>query len=126
MKRLWLGIGVLAALLALGFWTMGYADAHQEKICKGLEEAKQAALEEDWERVRALTARVCRLWEESWDGWSALSDHTELDEIDASFARLEVYCRDHHATDFAAESGALARQVEALGEGHRLNLRNLF
>ena len=126
MRRLWLGVGVLVALLAAGFWAMAYTDSHQEKICSRLEEAKQAALDEDWEKVRQLTEETGKLWEESWDIWAALSDHTVLDEIDAGFARLEVYCRDGHATDFAAESAALARQIEALGDGHRLDLRNLL
>lgn len=126
MKRLWVGVGVLAALLAVSLWVMGRADARQRRICSRLEQAKAAALREDWESVKRLTKESCDLWEKSWDGWSAISDHTELDEIDAGFARLEIYCRDGHATDYAAESAALARQVEALGEGHRLNLRNLF
>lgn len=126
MKRLWLGVGILAALLAAGFWVMDYADSHQERICRRLEEAKQAALGEDWEAVKRLTEETGDLWEKSWGVWATLSDHTELDEIDAGFARLEVYCRDGHATDFAAESAALARQIEALGDGHRLNFRNLF
>lgn len=126
MKRLWLGVGVLAALLVAGVWTMHYADSHQERLCRRLEEAKQAALAEDWDSVRQLTQDAVTLWEDSWDTWAALSDHTVLDEVDAGFARLEVYCRDGHATDYAAESAALARQVEALGDGHRLNLRNLF
>lgn len=126
MKRLWLGVAVLAALLAAGFWAMHYADAHQDGLCRHLDEAKQAALEENWDAVRDLTVEAAALWEDSWDIWAALSDHTVLDEIDAGFARLEVYCRHGHATDYAAESGALARQIQALGDGHRLNLRNLF
>lgn len=126
MKRLWLGVGVLVGLLVVGLWAMTYADSHQERICNHLEQAKQAALREDWESVKQLTEDTCRLWEDSWDIWAALSDHTVLDEIDAGFARLEVYCRDGHATDYAAESGALSRQVEALGDGHRFSLRNLF
>ena len=126
MKRLWLGVGVLVGLLVVGLWAMTYADSHQERICSHLEQAKQAALREDWESVKQLTEDTGRLWEDSWDIWAALSDHTVLDEIDAGFARLEVYCRDGHATDYAAESGALSRQVEALGDGHRLNIRNLL
>jgi len=126
MKRLWLGVGVLALLLAAGFWAMDYADRHQERICSRLEQATQAALGSDWAQVERLTKEVCRLWEDSWDAWATLSDHTELDEIDAGFARLEVYCHDGHTTDYAAECAALARLVEALGDGHRLSFRNLF
>ncbi len=126
MKRLWLGVGVLAALLAVSIWIMDFADGHQEKICSRLEDAKQAALVGDWEAVGRLTEQAVGLWEDSWAVWSTLSDHTELDEIDAGFARLEVYARDGHATDYAAESASLARLVEALGDGHRLNIRNLL
>ena len=126
MKRLWLGGGVLALLLAVGIWAMDCADRHQQQICSQLEDATRAALAEDWTGVKQLTKEACSLWEDSRDVWSALSDHTELDEINAGFARLEVYCRDGHATDNAAECAALARLVEALGDGHRLSFRNLI
>lgn len=126
MKRLWLGIGVLAALLAAGFLSMRNASIHQQRVCARLEEATQAAARGDWESAYRLTRKTAELWQEGWDAWAALSDHTELDEIDAGFARLKVYCRDGHATDFAAESSALARKIQALGDGHRLNIRNLL
>ena len=126
MKRLWIGVGVLLALLGAGFWAMGYAHGQQDKLCRLLEDAKQAALEEDWQRVDRLTEKARGFWEDGWGIWAALSDHTELDQVDASFARLEVYCRDGHATDFAAESAALAEQIKALGDGHRLSFWNLL
>ena len=126
MKRLWIGVGVLGALLAVGLWTMVLADGRQAQICHRLDAARQAAFDGDWEEVSRQTRQAKELWENSWGVWAALSDHTELEGVDASFARLQVYCRDGHATDFAAECGALAQQVAALGDGHRLNIRNLL
>ena len=126
MKRLWLGVGVLLGLLAVSLWAMEYAQQTHQSISDILEEAALAVQEENWTKARALQQQAVEQWEKSWSITAALSDHTELDEIDAGFARLEAYCRDGHVTDFAAESGALARQVEALGEGHRLSLSNLL
>ena len=126
MKRLWLGVGILLALMAVNLWAMGYTRQTHQRISGTLEKACEAALAEDWFTAQRLQRQAMEKWEKSWSITAALSDHTELDEIDAGFARLEVYCRDRHATDFAAESGALARQVAALGEGHRLSISNLL
>ena len=126
MKRLWLGVGILMALMAAGFWAADYADRIHGEISDVLEDASRAALEEDWQQAVALGKQAREKWEKNRGVPAALSDHTVLDEIDAGFARLEVYGRDRHPTDFAAQSGALARQVEALGEGHRLSLSNLL
>ena len=126
MKRLWLGAGILIALLAVSLWIMADAESRSERVCDSLGQVMEAARDEDWAAVEQGTADTQKLWEESWDGWAALSDHTILDEIDAGFARLEVYGRDRHETDFAAECAALIRRIEALGEGHRLNWRNLM
>lgn len=126
MKRLWVGVGVLVVLLAAGIWAMEYADRAHGQISNVLQEASRAAMAGNWSQVEETEQQARKQWEKCWGITAALSDHTELDEIDASFARLEVYCRDRHGTDFAAESAALARQVAALGEGHRLSWRNLF
>ncbi len=126
MKRLWLGVGVLIVLLGVGIWAMEYAQKMHGQLSEVLEEASRAAMVGDWQQVTEKEAQARKKWEKGWGITAALSDHTELDEIDAGFARLEVYCRDRHGTDFAAESAALARQVAALGEGHRLSWQNLF
>lgn len=126
MKRLWLGVGVLLALLGASIWAMVYTDKIHGHISQTLQDASRTALEQDWVLATALEKEARAKWEQSWRITAALSDHTELDEIDAGFARLSVYGRDGHVTDFAAESAALAKQVEALGEGHRLSWQNLF
>lgn len=126
MKRLWIGLGVLLALLAAGIWAMEYADRIHGSVSSSLEEAARAAVAEDWENAARLQAEAREKWEKRWGVTAALADHTELDEIDAGFARLEIYCRDRHATDFAAQSASLARLVAALGEGHRLSWQALF
>lgn len=126
MKRLWLGVGILAALLAASVWVMADAQSRADRVCQSLNQAMEAAQAGDWELVAQKTAAAQTQWEKSWDGWAALSDHTVLDQIDAGFAKLVVYGKDGYKTDFGAQCAALIRQVEALGEGHRLNWRNLM
>ena len=122
MKRLWLGVGILLALLGAGVWIMDCADRKSQAVCQALTRAQHA----DSDRMPALADEAKQAWEDSWEMWSSLSDHTELDDIDAGVARLEVYAHQGHATDFAAQCAALIRQVEALGESHRLTWRNLL
>jgi hypothetical protein len=52
--------------------------------------------------------------------------HKHMEEIDACFAQLEVYCRMKEETAFAAACGETARKVEAMGEAHGLKWENFF
>lgn len=126
MKRLWLGIGVLAALLGCSLWVMGQSAKVHGDIRQRLDQAAQAALAEDWPAVAVMTEQTRRRWDEHLRFSAAFSEHTMLDEVEAGLARLEVYLARHRAADYAAQSAALARRVEALEEAHRLSWNNLL
>lgn len=126
MKRLWLGVGVLLALLVCGLWVCAQAKQIHGDISQRLEQAAQAALAEDWPAVAAMTEQTRQRWEENMLFSAAFSEHTMLDDVEAGLARLEVYLARRQAADYAAQSAALARQVEALEEAHRLSWRNLL
>lgn len=126
MNRLWLGIGVLAALLGCSLWVTGRSGKVHGDISQRLEQAAQAALAEDWPAVAVMTEQIHRRWDDNLRFSTAFSEHSLLDEVEAGIARLEVYLSRHQASDYAAQSAALARRVEALEEAHRLSWNNLL
>ena len=90
MKRLWLGIGVLAARLGCSLWVMGQSAKVHGDIRQRLDQAAQAALAEDWPAVAVMTEQTRRRWDEHLRFSAAFSEHTMLDEVEAGLARLEV------------------------------------
>lgn len=126
MKRLWIGLGILLALLVAGIWSMNRMEDIHSGIAAELEQAAAVLVEADWQRGDALLGSACKNWERNRKFTASMADHTTLDEIDAAFAQLEVYRLCREAVPCAAACARLARQIEALEEGGHLNWWNLF
>lgn len=123
MKRIWIGIGILLALLALGLLVMRITDRQLGEVSKTL---KQAAEAPDWDRAVTLAQEARRNWKQKWHLMAALADHTDMDKIDGIFARLEIYQKRRAETDHAAACAQLSEAIRDLEENHRLSWWNLL
>ena len=122
MKRLPIGIIVLAGLLILGVWIGRTADKVHGNIAQELAAAAGA---ESWSQTApADDARAA--WEAHRSLSAAIADHTVLDEIESYFAQLEVYRRHRDLTQFTATCARLSELISALEEGHRLCWENVL
>lgn len=126
MKRLWIGIGLLAAVLVLGAWSAAGMSRVHTAVADNLVQAAQAARSGQWEAADRYAADAAEKWEDGWHFSAALADHTVLDEIDGLFAQSEEYRKSRSAVEYAAICARLARHIEALQESHRLNWWNLL
>ena len=122
MKRLPIGILVLAGLLILGFWTGRRAEAVHGGISEALRSAAEA---ENWAET-APAQRAKQEWEAHRTLSAAITDHTALDEIEAGFAQLEVYRRRQDLTLFTATCARLSELIAAMEEGHKLSWENVL
>ena len=126
MKRLWIGVGLLAAILLVGLWTSGRMERVHTRIACTLTDSAQAARDGRWEQAEELARQAEESWQHSWNFSAALADHTVLDEIDALFAQAEAYRRSRQQVDYEAVCARLASAIDALQEGHKLSWWNLL
>lgn len=126
MKRSWLGFLFLLLLLAVSLvstWAMAHI---HEDAAEKLEEAADLALSGQWPGAAYLTAQV----RHSWDKWellrAALADHGPMEDLDADFALLEVYGRSQERLAFAAMCREMACRMEAMGDAHGFDLKNIL
>ena len=126
MGRLYLGAGLLAALLALGAWTSGTMTQVHQEMAGQLEQAAQAAQESNWGEAQRRAEAAGSLWAERRHGVASLADHTPMDEIDALFARLTVLAQEKDYGECAPECRELAVRLKAMGEAHTAHWWNLF
>lgn len=126
MKRSWLGLGFLVLLLVLSLLTTSAMSRIHEDSAEKLEKAADLALTEQWPQVAWLTAQV----RTSWDKWellrAALADHGPIEDLEADFALLEVYGRSREKLAFAATCREMARRMEAMGDAHGFDLKNIL
>lgn len=126
MKHFWLGVGILAALLALGLWTQTGMDRVHLETAHSLQQASEESLQGDPSRGRALANAARERWQAHWEQTAALVDHRLMDEIDGLFSQLQVYSRTDQTGRFAALCAQLASLLEVVAEENRLTWWNLL
>ena len=126
MKRSWIGFALLLVLLVISaITTWGMTKIH-EPIEKDLKQAAECAILGDWENAGHFFQESRNRWEDWKHLRACFADHTPVEEIDSSFALLEVYCYAQENAAFAAECCRLARQTAAVGEAHELAWWNML
>lgn len=123
MRRIWIGIGILVALLVLGLAVMRITDRQLGEVHDTL---KQASEIRDWDKAVDLAQQAQKDWQQKRYLMAALADHTDIDAIDGIFAQLEVYQQRRSETDHAAACAQLAEAIRDLEENHRLTWWNLL
>ena len=123
MKRIFLGLALLLALLGIAAVITVRMDRVYEPITNAL---RQAAEADDWKKAAFLADQAKTRWEEQRRFTATVADHSPMDEIDGLFAELEIYLRQQEMPHFAATCRHLAMLTEAMGDNHALNLWNLL
>lgn len=126
MGRFWLGVCLLAVLLALGLWINLKMTNMQQSISQTLEEAAKQTMDGDFSAGISLAKQAKDAWEIHWRGTASVADHAPMDEIDGLFAQLAVYAKAGQSGDFAAVCSRLAQLADAIGEAHSLTWWNLL
>lgn len=121
MKRFWIGIGLLGALLVAGIWAMVAAERVHTPISDLLEEAAEESLEGDLSAGIMLAQQAEERWQRHREAVAAGANHEPMDEIDGLFAQVQVYAQSRQTVAFAACCARLAELVEAMGESHGLS-----
>lgn len=126
MKRSWMGFGLLLVLLAASLFTTRKMTAIHEPIAVQLQQAAYWSSKEDWDTAARFFQRAETNWKKSEHFRSCFADHNPIEDIDAAFAMLRVYCEAEEQTAFESACRNLARKVAAVGEAHELKWWNLF
>ena len=126
MKRIWIGIILLTALLGAGFWISSFMAQSHNPVAQDIRQAGNLALEEQWGAAQAYAKRGQDRWETKWPVTAAFADHEPMDEIDALFAQLETYAKVKDEQAYSALCAHLASLLEAVSQSHSLKWWNLM
>ena len=120
MKRSWIGLALLLVLLAAALLATWAMTRIHEPIETDLKQAAAYAVQGDWVNADLFFCRAKETWEK-WDHFRAcFADHTPMEEVDAEFAMLEMYCLTRENAAFAAGCRELAKKAADIGEAHGL------
>ncbi len=126
MKRFWFGVILLIVMAAEGFLvTWGMAKVH-DPVAENLTQAGEYALSGNWDKAEQISRDAKTFWDTHSLFRACFADHTPMEEINACFGELEIYCRMREETAFAASCMEVSEKVKAMGEAHGLVWENLL
>ena len=126
MKRSWIGFFLLIILLIGCILVTAAMDRIHDSLEARLLQSAQWAMEGNWVKAEDLFREAEERWEQSSHFRACFADHTPVEEIDASFELLKIYCAARESLSFVGGCRKLASQVAAVGEAHQLVWWNLI
>ena len=118
MTRLWIGAGLLLALLVGGLGLRLGIVPFQESVAEELDTAAVLA-KEDWIQAQNTAFAARDRWLRYKNRIAAVTDHEPMEEMEGLFQELNFLDSDR-AVDFACICVQLAEISRAIGETQRL------
>lgn len=126
MKHLALGIGILAALLALSLWAMGTLDRTASQVTDLLQTAWEQASDGSYDQAAASARKAQAIWEKSFGLAASMVDHERLDKISQGFTDLEAWDSLAQREEFSRQCLALAELVRSMAEAEQPYYYNIL
>lgn len=126
MKKLWLGLGLLAALAALGLGVLGVMTEKSQRAEALLVRASEAAEAGNMARALDWAVRARQVWQAATPAIDAVTSHEETDEMQCALAELLALGRGGQREDFLALCARLRVMAAHLREMERPRWYNLL
>lgn len=120
MGRLWIGVGILVVLLAVGIGLLWGSSMYFEELSQDLEQAGELALAGNWQAAGEKVEKSREKWEQYRPFWASFTDHEPVEQMQNLFSQLELYQTRQLEVDFAAVCRNLVHLAEAIDETHGL------
>ena len=126
MKRMWIGIGLLAGILIAGIWLWVSLGSLHGRLSDDLTQAAELARQENWQEATAVVGDARARWEKHRYTTAAFTEHAPLEQMDTLFAELEIYAKEQLSTEYAVVCIQLSRLAEAVEESLSLKWWSLL
>lgn len=126
MKHFWIGVSILAVLLAGGIGSTVCLDRAMDQVGDRLEQAQEAAAAGDLDSARQAVAAAQKIWKQNRPLAACLADHEPLEQLDQGFHELEVWDRAEEPAQYEALCCILRQQALALATGEKPHFYNIL
>lgn len=126
MKRLWIAVAILLAMLG---GTLGNSWYLNGLICNWTEQltaAHQLAAGDDWTQASQITQQVISKWQDYDFYLHVMLPHRDIDDIHLTFCEVQEYLELEESDQYNSANAKLIAQLGLLGEMEQLNLKNIL
>ena len=88
--NLWVAMGLLVAVIALGIWSINTMDGLSRRYISASEELLTLAQDEQWQRAGEVAAAYRESWNETSEWLQMIIVHEELDAVDMAIKRIQA------------------------------------
>lgn len=124
---------VLLSLLFLVVLVVG-ASFYMDRILRSTTQEMESQISQvessswsgDWKNAETHLEKVIKDWDGTRKTLSVLTEHAEIDQIDAALSRMKQYVRTKDLSPALAEASALKQLIRHIPQKESLNWENLF
>ena len=120
MNRLWIGVGLLAVLLAASVGMLFVSRDFNKEFTHDLEQAGHSAMAGNWTAAEKQLAKSREKWQTYQRFWASSTDHEPVEQMQNLFSQLELFQARRLEVEFASACRALVNLAEAIDESHGL------
>jgi hypothetical protein len=117
---------LLAAIIIFCLFAQMFLFDTSEELGKSLEAIESMIDNSDWEGSEKDFERLREDWNSVKGRWAALTHHDEIDNIDATFAKLGEYIKSKDSSSALAELSSLIQLIRHVPRKETLTLENIL
>ena len=126
MKRLWIALAIMGAILGLTLLHTRSLYTFTDGLTGRLEQAQALAREDAWDQAAELTRSALESWRAQDVRLHVLLRHADTDAIYAGFQEVLALLDSREYGEYAAANAKLVCQLELLSEAEQLTLKNVL
>ena len=126
MKRFWLGVGLLVALLIGGIGLGDWMDRTFTTLARHMDQACSLAGQDQLWQAEPIAQSTYARWLDCRNATAALADHTPMEEIDRLFRELRIYALKQETVHYAATCAQLSALLQAMADSHDISWWHLL
>lgn len=126
MKRLWIAVAILLAMLGGTLGNSWYLNRLISDFAHRLTSAQELAVSDNWDDAIRLTERVVDHWEEHDFYLHVMLPHRDIDDIHLTFCEVQEYLKLEETDQYTAANAKLIAQLGLLSEMEQLNWKNIL
>ena len=126
MKRVWIALTILAAILCGTLYHSFYINSFTKDLTALLETAEAEAEAENWDKAQALTQTAQDKWAQRGQYLHITLRHDVTDGIYTGFREVVEFIQCQEGGEYSAANARLIAELELLAEAEQLTLKNIL
>lgn len=119
-------LGLLLMLVASGWGFNVLLKQGAETLTQVAAHLESSIYQQDWDAAQLNYSQIKKTWLAMSKYWPMLIHHQEMDRIEESMSKLEIYLKYENAADAQAELSTLVKFIEHIPKKETFNLKNLL